>query len=138
MPNEKNYINEQIIFEQGKDPGEGLLRVLGDFDKLQGLEKDRNITFREIYQIVFGKGRSTLLKEQFVLKENEGIEVQERQFKIIGLTAAGRPLLVVTNPRGVGGLIKRIVTAWQVSRDSNEVKQLIGEYPELANELKNQ
>ena len=45
----------KIIFEKGRDPGEGYLRIVGDFVKLEKIANDptRSISFREIYEVMF-------------------------------------------------------------------------------------
>ena len=121
-----------LIFQQGEDPGVGQLRVVGNFGKMGLLWSGRKISFREVYEVMFGKGRSTVIEEFFESKEVDGKVIHERQFKIVGLTEAGRPLMVVFTPRDEFGMAKRVVTAWQVSRKSKEVKKLLRDMPHLS------
>lgn len=131
----KNNKLEQIIFEQGKDPGEGQLRIVADLDKVNKNIVERNVTFRELYEIVFGKGTSILLKEYTKKWTYEGKDYEEKQFKIIGITNEGRPVVVVVAPRGKHGLAKRVVTAWSPSLDSKEVLRLLKELPQLETKI---
>lgn len=135
MATHENQDNEPIIFEQGKDPGEGFLRIVGNHEKMEKVAGERDITFREIHEVLFGKGRSIVVAETLVTKKNGDKEVQERQFKIVGLTNAGWPILVVMTPRDTHGLAKRVVTAWQASRKSDEVRKLLADFPDLVGQL---
>lgn len=125
-----------VVFEQGKDPGMGQLRVVADLDKVQENENKRDISLRETAEVLFSKGRSTFI-EEYNRKTKDEKRPVERQFKIAGLTNEGRPLLVVINPRDDGGVAKRVVTAWELSRKSAEVKKLLSEYPQLKEEVDN-
>lgn len=125
----------QIVFVAGKDPGEGLLRIVGNFHKMGEVEAGREISFKELYEVMFSKGRSTFVEEYIEVKNKSGQEVGERQFRIVGLTNAGRPILVVFTPRD-GGAAKRIITAWQVSETSDEYSKLLRDCPHLAEELR--
>lgn len=137
MSNEEHkFEQEPIIFEQGKDPGEGFLRIVADLDKVNENKIKREISFRDLYQIVFGKGTSWLLKEYVKKWVYEGKDFEEKQYRIIGLTQDGKPLIVVLAPRGEFGLAKRVVTAWTPSIKSNEVKLLLKELPHLQDKIK--
>lgn len=122
--------NIQIVFEAGKDPGEGFLRVVGSLNKMDKVENDRDISFKEIHEVMFSKGRSTFLEEYIEVKKKGDTKLEERQFRIVGLTKSGRAILVVFTPRD-GGMAKRIITAWQVSRDSEEYWKLLKDCPHL-------
>ena len=101
---------------------------------MRKVASDRNISFREIHEAMFSKGRSTFLEEYSEpIGDNQSIE---RQFRIVGLTNSGRPLVVVFTPRDSFGVAKRIVTAWQVSRRSKEVRKLLTDCPHLQDQLK--
>lgn len=124
-----------VIFEQGNDPGTGQLRIVANLEKMDRVDDARNISFEEISEVAFSKGRSVLIEEYFETKLVEGQQMEERQFKIVGLTLGGRPLVVVLTPRDKFGQAKRVVTAWQVSRKSKEVRKLLKELPHIAREL---
>lgn len=124
-----------IIFEQGKDPGEGYLRIVGNLAKIEKVESDRSISFREIHEVMFSKGRSAFLEEYQERKEFNGEQILERQFRIIGLTRSGKPVVVVFTPRDKFGVAKRIITAWKPSRKSKEIEKLLKDCPHLKDEL---
>lgn len=96
---------------------------------------DRSISFREISEALFAKGRSTHISEKKVKKVWNGQEIEERQFKSIGLTKGGRPLIIVMTPRDAG-VAKRIITAWEAGSSSKELKKLIKDIPNLALEIR--
>lgn len=127
-----------IIFERGMDPGTGYLRIVGDLAKIEKNNRDpaREISLKEIYQVVFGKGRSTCFKEYNHESCYEGKITRVRQFQIVGLTDAGSPVLVVIEPRDRYGLAKRIVTSWRVGCSSKYVKKLLRDCPHLKGEIK--
>ena len=136
MNNEtKTSDQDPIIFEMGKDPGEGQLRIVADLDKVKKNEAKRDITFRELYEVVFGKGTSLLLQEYIEKWVYNDKNFEEKQFRVIGLTNEGRPLIVVLAPRDEYGLAKRVVTAWSPSLDSKEVLKLLKELPHLASKI---
>lgn len=120
-----------VTFNSDADPGEGQLRVVGHVLKMKLVFDKHGVTFREAHEVIFGKGRSTFLEEKLVPKEIEGASILERQFKIVGLTVSGKPIVVVITPRDEFGTAKRIVTAWQVSRKSKEVRKLLKDCPHL-------
>lgn len=130
MNNEWIEIEGEIIFEAGNDPGEGQLRITGHLEKIIKIEDKHNVSFREAHQIVFGKGTSTFISEITKESEKDGVTYTERQFRIAGLTDEGRPILVVITPRD-NGYAKRIITAWQLSKDSEEVQKLLSDCPSL-------
>lgn len=78
-----------IIFESDKDPGHGFLRVVGNLEKVSKNANDRSITFKEAYQIVFGRESSTLISNGMVTVAKEGGSVQEERFVLAGLTDEG-------------------------------------------------
>ncbi len=127
--------DDSFVFEEGKDPGEGYLRIVGSVPKIQKVRSEREVTFREIHEVVFGKGRSKLIKEYTKQSTVDGIIRSERQFRILGLTKSGKPVVVVLTPRDEGGLAKRIITAWKVSKNSKIVKHFISQFPHLEREL---
>lgn len=129
-----DYFNP-IIFEKGQDPGSGELRVVADMEKLEKIEAGRSITLREIYEVIFGKGRSVHLEEFFHESEVDGAIVRERRFKSVGLTNNGKPLVVIIAPGDEGGLKKKVVTAWRTSRAGPEVAKLLEDLPGLKDEL---
>lgn len=123
------------IFEQGKDPGAGKLRLVADKEKLDKIESGREVTLLEIYQVLFGMGRSIQLEEFYHEGKVEDVPVRERRFKAIGLTNAGKPLIVIFAPLEEGGFKKKLVTAWRHSRKSIEVEKLLNALPQLRSEL---
>ncbi len=127
-------IYDFFIFEKGSDPGVGSLRVVGDTEKLKKIELDRSVTLKEIYEVLFGNGRSKFLKEFYHKGELDGM-APKRRFKIVGLTEEGKPLIVIFAPLEDGGLKKKVVTAWRCSRTGDEVKKLLEALPELESEL---
>jgi hypothetical protein len=127
---------DAIIFEVGRDPGQGFLRVVGNLAKVVEVGDKRDISLKEMYEVVFGKGRSTLIEEYLEEKQYNGQKIIERQFRIAGLTNNNRPLLIVLTPRDEAGLAKRIITAWQLGSDSPELKKLYLDCPHLLEECK--
>jgi len=130
------WIDEKdaIIFEKGKDPGEGSLRIVGDLQKMITIEGKHSVSFHEVFEIVFGKGTSTFI-EQYSKETKKGEDTfVEEQYRIAGLTKEGRPLIVVMTPRD-NGHAKRIITSWQISKDSEEFKKLLKDCPHLAAKL---
>ena len=130
------WIDEKdaVVFEQGKDPGEGSLRIVGDLEKMITVEGKHSVSFREVSEIVFGKGTSTFI-EQYSRETKKGENTfVEEQYRIVGLTKEGRPLIVVLTPRD-NGFAKRIITSWQISRDSAEFKKLLKDCPHLSDRL---
>lgn len=119
-----------VVFEQGKDPGMGQLRLVGHLEKVYKIGDKHDVSLKEAYQIVFGKGTSTFISEIVKTSEKDGKTYSEKQFRLAGLTDEGRPLLVVITPRD-NGTAKRIITAWQLSKDSNEIKKLLNDCPLL-------
>jgi hypothetical protein len=124
-----------FIFEKGKDPGTGHLRIVADLCKLEIIESKRLISINEIYEVVFGMGRSLHLEEFFHESEVNGKIFRERRFKSVGLTNAGKPLIVIIATGADSGLKKKIVTAWRTSRTGVEVTKLLEALPHLKEEL---
>ncbi len=120
-----------IIFEQGKDLGEGVLRIVGNLDKMFTVESKHAVSFKEADDVIFGKGTSTFLEKYTREFKKEETTYIEEQFKIVGLTSAGRPVLIIITPRD-NGFAKRVITGWQVSHDSSELKKLLEDCPGLA------
>lgn len=127
----KTPVNHEvvIIFEKGKDPGAGYFRTTGDLNKMTKNEKERNISFREASEIIFGKGRSFVLDKK-THNTNRG---KEERITVIGFTKDGRPLLVVFTPRD-NAHEKRIISVRQISRKQKAFKILSTRFPILAQE----
>jgi uncharacterized DUF497 family protein len=134
MNNDWIEIEEVIIFEADKDPGEGQLRIVGHLEKVNKIADKHNVSFHEAHQVIFGKGTSTFISESTKTSEKNGTTYTEKLFKIAGLTNEGRPIIVVFTPRDEGHA-KRVITAWQLSKDSHEVKKLLNDCPQLKEKL---
>jgi uncharacterized DUF497 family protein len=136
---EKSKINtESLLLDPLIDPGKGYLRTVVNLSKVEELDSkpDRRITYREIHEVMFSKGRSSFIEKYLELKLYKETEVSEEQYRIIGVTNSGRPLMIVFTVRDKG-LAKRIITAWQPSIKSKDLKKLLKEYPELKDEIQN-
>lgn len=125
------------IFIQGHDPGIGQLRVVGNFSKILKNKNDptREITLKEAYEVVFGKGTSTFILKKTKRWYKNWVIYSEEQHRIAGITSKGRAILVVITPRD-NGFEKRVITSWPLSKKSKELKKLLQDCPQLQGKIK--